>query len=343
MTASALFFTASQAARRLGVSPKALRVYEEHGLVAPVRTAAGWRAYGPEAMQRAADIVALRSLGLSLTHIARVLEDRTDGLEEALSEHQTRLEADARRISGQIDKVRTMRKRLAGGEVPSELGVTRLLAPAAEPVIAFDLPWPWGGERFELHALGPLTYIVGPLFSGKTRLARRLADTLPGARFLGLDRLDDGGLDQDRMAVEHAIPNHPDKLLAWLIEDGASPSNALLELLSELRDETSEILVVDMIEQGLDARTQQALMSWLRQRGPGSKKLLMTTRSDTILDLDALGADETVLLCPANHAPPTRVAPYPGAPGYEAVATCLAPPEVRARTEGVIAIRPPAA
>ncbi|WP_183028742.1 hypothetical protein [Variovorax sp. UMC13] len=30
-------------------------------------------------------------------------------------------------------------------------------------------------------------------------------------------------------------------------------------------------------------------------------------------------------------------------PGYEAVATCLAAPEVRARTEGVIAWRPPAA
>jgi hypothetical protein len=38
---------------------------------------------------------------------------------------------------------------------------------------------------------------------------------------------------------------------------------------------------------------------------------------------------------------PSRVAPYPGAPGYEAVATCLASPEVRARTAGVIAMRPP--
>jgi hypothetical protein len=34
-----------------------------------------------------------------------------------------------------------------------------------------------------------------------------------------------------------------------------------------------------------------------------------------------------------------RVAPYPGAAGYEAVATCLASPDVRARTEGVISWR----
>jgi len=54
-----------------------------------------------------------------------------------------------------------------------------------------------------------------------------------------------------------------------------------------------------------------------------------------------MGADEAIILCPANHSPPTRVAPYPGAPGFEAVATCLASPEVRARTEGVIAWRRP--
>jgi hypothetical protein len=63
------------------------------------------------------------------------------------------------------------------------------------------------------------------------------------------------------------------------------------------------------------------------------------TRSSAILDLAAMGADEAIILCPANHSPPSRVVPYPGTPGYEAVATCLATPEVRARTEGVIAWR----
>ena len=57
----------------------------------------------------------------------------------------------------------------------------------------------------------------------------------------------------------------------------------------------------------------------------------MLTRSSAILDLTAVGADEAIILCPANHSPPTYVAPYPGTPGYEAVATCLASPEVRAQ------------
>ena len=53
--------------------------------------------------------------------------------------------------------------------------------------------------------------------------------------------------------------------------------------------------------------------------------------ASAILDLSLIAADEAIILCPANHSPPMRVAPYPGAPGYEAAGTGLASPEVRAR------------
>ena len=66
MRSSIRFLSPSEAAKRLGVSTKALRLYEQRGLVAPGRTAAGWRAYGPEQMAQAGEIVALRRLGLSL-------------------------------------------------------------------------------------------------------------------------------------------------------------------------------------------------------------------------------------------------------------------------------------
>ena len=114
----------------------------------------------------------------------------------------------------------------------------------------------------------------------------------------------------------------------------------MVALLAGLEAEGPAILVIDMLEQGLDKATQEALIAHLRRRGPDGRPLFFLTRSNAILDLDTVGADEAIILCPANHSPPTRVAPYPGAPGYEAVATCLASPEVRARTEGVIAWRP---
>ena len=98
------------------------------------------------------------------------------------------------------------------------------------------------------------------------------------------------------------------------------------------------VVVVAMVEQGLDQSTQEALMAHLRQRAKaGARPLFLMTRSTAILDLAAVGVHEAILLCPANHSPPTRVAPYPGAPGYEAIATGLASPAVRARTAGTIA------
>jgi len=47
-------------ARRLGVTPKALRVYEREGLVAAGRTEAGWRVYGPAQAARLHQIIVVR-------------------------------------------------------------------------------------------------------------------------------------------------------------------------------------------------------------------------------------------------------------------------------------------
>lgn len=344
MCSSAQFLNPSEAARRLGVSAKALRLYEQRGLVAPVRSAAGWRAYGPAEMARAAEIAALRALGLSLAQVARVLGGDARALEPALAMHQTALETRLRQLVGMVEKVRDLRSDLAQGKAPVAGELARLLEPAAALGVALDLPWPWGGERFELRDIRALTYIIGPLGSGKTRLARRLAETLPNAAFLGLERSADGGAAaQARLEADPTLQARIESILAWLIEDGAVVSPALIALLVGLEAEGPAMLVVDMVEQGLEQATQEALIAHLRRRGPGGRPLFLLTRSSAILDLAAVGADEAIILCPANHSPPTRVAPYPGAPGYEAVATCLASPEVRARTEGVIAWRPQAA
>jgi len=334
----------AEAAKRLGVSGKALRLYEQRGLIAPVRTAAGWRAYGPDQMARAAEIAALRALGLSLGQVARVLAGDAQGLGPALAAHQATLEGRVRQLADVMEKVRRLRADLAKGQAPASGELARMLDPASQVSVAFDLPWPWGGERFELRDIRPLNYIIGPLGSGKTRLAKRLAEALPDAAFLGLDRLVDRGAQaRAELDADPALKLRVDQTLACLVEDDAIVSEALVALLAGLEAEGPAILVIDMLEQGLDKATQEALIAHLRRRGPEARPLFCLTRSSSILDLDAVGADEAIILCPANHSPPTRVAPYPGAPGYEAVATCLASPEVRARTDGVIAWRPQSA
>jgi len=340
VSSSAQFLNPSAAAQRLGVSAKALRLYEQHGLITPGRTAAGWRAYGPDEMAKASEIVTLRALGLSLSQIARVLGDDPRGLEPALATHQATLEGRIRQLAGTVEKVRDIRAGLAQGKSPTAKELVRLLGSTDKLNVAFDLPWPWGGERFELTDVRPLNYITGPLGCGKTRLAKRLAETLPHAVFLGLDRIEhEGAAARAQLDADPALKSRVDQALAWLVEDGAAASEALVAVLVGLESEGAAI-VVDMVEQGLEQAAQLALIAHLRRRGPGAPPLFLMTRSCAILDLAAVGAEESIIFCPANHSPPISVAPYPGAPGYEAVATCLASPEVRARTEGMIAWRP---
>jgi DNA-binding transcriptional MerR regulator len=338
VSSAARFLNPSEAARQLGVSTKALRVYEHRGLIKPARTPAGWRAYGPAEMARAREIAELRALGLSLSEVARVFEGDAQTLERALAAHEATLEDRVRQLSETMSKVRRLRVDLSHGETPAVRELIGVLKASAETSIAFDLPWPWGGERFELSDIRPLNYIIGPLGSGKTRLAKRLAESLPAAAFVGLDRLaNEGATARASLDADPALKSRVDENLAILIDGGGVESAALIALLVALQSEGPTILVIDMLEQGLDAATQEALIASLRRRGPSARPLFILTRSSAILDLDHVGADEAIILCPANHSPPSRVAPYPGSPGYEAVTTCLASPEVRARTEGMIA------
>jgi DNA-binding transcriptional MerR regulator len=341
VSSSAQFLNPSEAARRLSVSIKALRLYEQRGLIAPLRTASGWRTYGPLEMERATRIATLRTLGLSLAQVGRVLNGDPQSLPPALAAHQAMLENQRRQLEDKIEKVRRMRADLDQGRAPAFEHLARLTQPSADPVVAFDLPWPWGGERFELRDIRPLNFIVGPLFSGKTRLAHAIADGLPGCAFVGLERLADEGEDaQAKMTADPALRARVEKALSWLVEDGASMTAALVALVAALESGDPRALVIDMVEQDLDHAAQQALMAHLRRRGPAARPLFLLTRSCVILDLAAVGPNEAIILCPANHNPPSLVAPYPGAPGYEAVATCLASPDVRARTAGVVAMRP---
>ena len=76
-------------ARRSRLSPKALRLYDEIGLLAPARveSASGYRHYTPDQLERARLIASLRRLDVPLADIAGLVELDGADLAEWLGEH----------------------------------------------------------------------------------------------------------------------------------------------------------------------------------------------------------------------------------------------------------------
>src|SRR5471032_791257 len=113
----------AETAKRFGISIKALRLYEQRGLLTPLRTSSGatgsaWRAYGPDQIARLHQILALKRLGLPLAQIGEVMgsEDALGPL-LALQEHSLVREGD--RLAHALKVVRAARAKLASGQALS--------------------------------------------------------------------------------------------------------------------------------------------------------------------------------------------------------------------------------
>lgn len=123
MKASVFQETAAAVAKRFGVSVKALRVYEDAGLLKPARTVAGWRIYRQPEIERLSAILALKQLGLPLKRIGELL--RGDGdLAAALALQEAALEDARAEAEHALALVRAARAKLQGKQSlsPDELG-----------------------------------------------------------------------------------------------------------------------------------------------------------------------------------------------------------------------------
>ena len=115
MARNAQFRTAGETAALLGVSSKALRVYENHGLVTPDRSAAGYRVYGPAHIRRLHQILALKSLGLSLAQIGECLAGLDGNLRPILKAQERDLRARVGKLESAIKAIVAAQGRLEAG------------------------------------------------------------------------------------------------------------------------------------------------------------------------------------------------------------------------------------
>lgn len=113
----------TETAKRFGISIKALRLYEQHGLLKPLRaangsTGAAWRVYGSDQVARLHQILALKRLGLSLGQIGELLVG-PDALDPILAVQERVLTKDSERITRALTLIRKARTKLAAGDILS--------------------------------------------------------------------------------------------------------------------------------------------------------------------------------------------------------------------------------
>jgi DNA-binding transcriptional MerR regulator len=120
------FLSPSETARRLGVSVKALRVYEAQGLVEPHRTESGWRVYGPDQVARLHQVLALKRLGLPLKAIGELLAGRFKALDAVLEVQEQALRRKKTEAERGLRLLASARRRLARREALSMDDLTQL-------------------------------------------------------------------------------------------------------------------------------------------------------------------------------------------------------------------------
>lgn len=94
------------AARACGLTPRALRWWESQGLLWPRRDPAnGRRRYGRAELSRLQHVLALKSLGLPLSEISRLLQGASSDPGAALSAQYNALLAEKRRVEAALQAV----------------------------------------------------------------------------------------------------------------------------------------------------------------------------------------------------------------------------------------------
>jgi len=114
-----------QIAERSGVSAKALRLYEQRGLLKPcAHSEAGYRLYGPDALRRLMQIVVLKRSGFTLAQIDGLLSSAASTIASLLGE---RIEALQREMADMAKALQTLQGIARNVDSASTLDLDQLL------------------------------------------------------------------------------------------------------------------------------------------------------------------------------------------------------------------------
>lgn len=117
-----MLYTVGELARLSGVSPRALRLYDQMGLLVPERSPDnGYRLYGAEQVNTLQQILFYRELGMGLEDIAAILRSPGFDLIQALESHCQRLLEQKRRTDALLQNVQNTLNALNGGKTMKDV------------------------------------------------------------------------------------------------------------------------------------------------------------------------------------------------------------------------------
>lgn len=182
------------AATRL--SPKALRLYAEQGLLVPAYTdpATGYRYYAPEQTARARMIARLRRLGLPVARVAQLVE--LDA-ESRLVELRSWLDAQCERLTEQTELVEAIARQTDGrdAELISKIAVREV---KACKLITCQ-------RQLDIEALDPFMASAEADIRGHLRRSGIAGDGVMTVHFHETVSRDSGGLVEVAIAYEGSI------------------------------------------------------------------------------------------------------------------------------------------
>jgi DNA-binding transcriptional MerR regulator len=104
-------------ASKFGVSIKALRLYEQIGMLVPPRNSVGWRMYGHAEEARLSAILTLKKLGFSVSRVAEMLKASGNNLESILADQEAALHRRRRETHLALNLIRVARVSFHEGRV----------------------------------------------------------------------------------------------------------------------------------------------------------------------------------------------------------------------------------
>jgi DNA-binding transcriptional MerR regulator len=98
-------YTIGELATMSGATERALRHYEDLGLLSPARGGNGYRRYGEKDVERMQQVLLFRACGMGLSEIRGLLESPDYSAEEALEQHLKTLRARQRELETLVETV----------------------------------------------------------------------------------------------------------------------------------------------------------------------------------------------------------------------------------------------